>query len=197
MEARPAPQLLVFLGNPGKKYAKTRHNAGRMLASRLPAPLAWRKKGNALFAALPPEAWSADEQAERGAVYCIQPETYMNLSGIAVAQAAAFYHIPPERILVVHDELELALGAAALKYGGGLGGHNGLRSIKSALGSADFQRLRIGIGRPPGEKGSADVSGWVLSGFAPEELPLVERALDDALSLLIAALRESGASAAG
>jgi PTH1 family peptidyl-tRNA hydrolase len=177
---------LVFLGNPGKKYAKTRHNAGRMLAARLPFPLSWRKKGNALFAALP--AAARDSGAPAAPVYCLQPESFMNLSGIAAAEAAAFYRIPPECILVVHDELELAPGSAALKYGGGLGGHNGLRSIKSSLGSADFQRLRIGIGRPPGEKGEADVSGWVLSGFTPEELPLLERALDSALGLLLGAL---------
>jgi PTH1 family peptidyl-tRNA hydrolase len=112
----------------------------------------------------------------------------MNLSGASVAETAAFYHIPPERILVVHDELELAPGSAVLKYGGGLGGHNGLRSIKSSLGSADFQRLRIGIGRPPGEKGVADVSGWVLSDFSVEELPLLDAALDAALRLLLGAL---------
>ncbi|MDR0389878.1 MAG: aminoacyl-tRNA hydrolase [Spirochaetaceae bacterium] len=93
------------------------------------------------------------------------PQTFMNLSGESLSAAASFFKIKTENILVVHDELELPLGTVSLKYSGGLGGHNGLRSIKAALGSADFWRLRIGIGRP----GHRDIYSWVLSDFSPDE----------------------------
>jgi PTH1 family peptidyl-tRNA hydrolase len=117
----------------------------------------------------------------------------MNLSGESAAAAASFFKIPPERILVVHDELEMPLGVAGFKFGGGLGGHNGLRSMKARLGTADFWRLRIGIGRPgdrePGKGGNperhGDIVGWVLSDFEERELSVLERvfaAAGDALT---------------
>jgi PTH1 family peptidyl-tRNA hydrolase len=117
------------------------------------------------------------------------PETYMNLSGESVLAAANFYKIPCDRILVVHDELELPLGQAAFKEGGGLGGHNGLRSIREAFGSADFWRLRIGIGRPGGRKDqNDDISGWVLSDFTREEAAVLRQVLDGCAAALIKAL---------
>ncbi|MDR2784389.1 MAG: aminoacyl-tRNA hydrolase [Treponema sp.] len=123
----------------------------------------------------------------------IFPETYMNLSGESVGAAVSFFKIPTERILVVHDELEMPLGVAGFKFGGGLGGHNGLRSMKASLGTADFWRLRIGIGRPgdrePGKGGNperhGDIVGWVLSDFEEPEMPVLERvfaAVADALT---------------
>jgi PTH1 family peptidyl-tRNA hydrolase len=126
----------------------------------------------------------------------LMPETYMNLSGESAAAAASFFKIPPERILVVHDELELALGVVSLKFSGGLGGHNGLRSSKTALGTADFWRLRIGIGRPgdrqPGAGGppgsGKGIADWVLSGFSPSEAPLLDAALEEAAVLLLKVL---------
>jgi PTH1 family peptidyl-tRNA hydrolase len=120
----------------------------------------------------------------------------MNLSGESVGAAASFFKIPPERILVVHDELEMPLGAAGFKFGGGLGGHNGLRSMKASLGTADFWRLRIGIGRPgdrePGKGGKperhGDIVGWVLSDFEETELPVLERVFAAASDALTSAL---------
>jgi PTH1 family peptidyl-tRNA hydrolase len=114
------------------------------------------------------------------------PETYMNLSGDSVYAAAAFFKIPRDRILVVHDELELPLGTAALKFSGGLGGHNGLRSMKANFGAADFWRLRIGIGRPDHD----DISGWVLSDFDRAEWPLLDQVLDAAATALVRLLTE-------
>jgi PTH1 family peptidyl-tRNA hydrolase len=198
-------KLIVLLGNPGWKYADNRHNAGRLLAGSLRLGLDWRNRFNGLYAAsalpLPVPGWDgaayvaapeAAYGAERGApskVHFLQPETYMNLSGQSVAEAASFYKIRCGEILVVHDELELPLGQAAFKEGGGLGGHNGLRSIKAALGSADFWRLRIGIGRPGGRKDPADdISAWVLSNFTADEAVIVRQVLDSCADALLRAL---------
>jgi PTH1 family peptidyl-tRNA hydrolase len=112
------------------------------------------------------------------------PETYMNRSGESVAAAASFFKIPPDRILLVHDELELSLGQAALKFSGGLGGHNGLRSMRACFNTPDFWRMRIGIGRP----GHDDISGWVLSDFTLAERPLMEQALNACADALLRAL---------
>jgi PTH1 family peptidyl-tRNA hydrolase len=117
------------------------------------------------------------------------PETYMNLSGDSVYAAASFFKIPLEDILVVHDELELSLGTAALKFSGGLGGHNGLRSMKANFGSADFWRLRIGIGRPNHD----DISAWVLSDFDRAEIPVLEQVLETAAAALVRILSEGPA----
>jgi PTH1 family peptidyl-tRNA hydrolase len=199
-------ELVAFLGNPGGEYARNRHNAGWLLAERCPFfdALPWRKKfkgryalceGSRLAAYLPPEdGVPACEAAER--VVFLMPETYMNLSGESVRVAASFYRIRPGGILAVHDELELPLGTASLKFSGGLGGHNGLRSMKANLDSADFWRLRIGIGRPDGRlpgKGGPQGSGrgiadWVLSDFTPGELSLLEPVLDACSQALIRVL---------
>jgi PTH1 family peptidyl-tRNA hydrolase len=195
-------KLIVLLGNPGGKYADNRHNAGRLLAGSLRFGLDWRNRFNGLYAAaaLPPvlpgwdgAAYVAEPEAASGEapvkVHFLAPETYMNLSGKPVAEAASFYKIRCEEILVVHDELELPLGQAAFKEGGGLGGHNGLRSIKAALGSADFWRLRIGIGRPGGRKDPADdISAWVLSDFTSDEAVIVRQVLDSCADALLRAL---------
>jgi PTH1 family peptidyl-tRNA hydrolase len=186
--------LAVFLGNPGAKYAFNRHNAGRLLAERLPfyGSLVWQKKFRSRFAG------TTKEDGSR--CFFLVPETYMNLSGFSVQAAASFYEITPGKIIVVHDELELPLGTLSLKYGGGLGGHNGLRSTKDALGTADFWRLRIGIGRPPGRlpgEGGSPVSGgegeiarWVLTNFNPDETPILAAVLDAGASLLVRTLTE-------
>jgi PTH1 family peptidyl-tRNA hydrolase len=129
------------------------------------------------------------------------PETYMNLSGESIRGAAAFFKIPAPSILLVHDELELPPGTVSLKFSGGLGGHNGLRSMKAAFGTADFWRLRIGIGRPgdrpPGKggpplggakNGGPDIAGWVLSDFKAPEKETLNHTLAAAAELLVLAL---------
>jgi peptidyl-tRNA hydrolase, PTH1 family len=175
-------KLAAFLGNPGAEYSRNRHNAGRMLAQALPFydSLSWQKKYKGLYA-------SRDEK------HFLMPETYMNLSGESVQAAAAFFKIDVKEIIVIHDELELPLGVISLKYSGGLGGHNGLRSMKKSFNSADFWRIRIGIGRPdsriPGEgghEGSGEgVYDWVLSDFSKNEQETLMPALDAGANLLI------------
>lgn len=159
--------LIVFLGNVGREYEKTRHNAAWIAAEALEvcASIRWQHKFCGLYG-----KFSTSLTGGR-AVHALKPETYMNLSGEAVGQAAQFFKIPPSEILVVHDELELPPAAFSLKWAGGLGGHNGLRSVKAALGTADFWRLRIGIGRIDG-----NIAGYVLSPFTNEEAALLDTA---------------------
>jgi PTH1 family peptidyl-tRNA hydrolase len=153
-------ELTAFLGNPGREYAETRHNAGRLLAEQAFPDIRWRRAYKGLY-------------AQSGSVHLLMPETYMNLSGESVYIAAAFFKIPLDRILVVHDELELPLGCAGLKFSGGLGGHNGLRSMKARFAAPDFWRFRIGIGRPNHD----DITRWVLSAFSEDEQPLLKQVL--------------------
>ncbi|MDR1286530.1 MAG: aminoacyl-tRNA hydrolase [Treponema sp.] len=186
-------ELAVFLGNPGREYARNRHNAGRLAAPLLPfyGSLVWWKKYRGLYAALNVSVFAGDLSAPGDCALCVpdrrvhflMPETYMNLSGESAAEAASFFRIKAEGVIAVHDELELPLGTASFKFGGGLGGHNGLRSMKAALGTADFWRLRIGIGRP----GHSDISGWVLSDFSAAE----EETLEPVLAASALALAEA------
>jgi len=156
--------LVVGLGNPGTKYARNRHNIGFMVVdelARIHGLPSWSAKlgGDATsgMLAIPGEA------AQR--VVVLRPMEFMNLSGFPVQRTAQFHKVPPENILVVHDEIDLPLGVVRLKSGGGHGGHNGLRSITDQLG-AGFQRLRMGIGRDPNQPpGSKDAASWVLSDF--------------------------------
>lgn len=151
-------KLFVFLGNHGREYRGNRHNvAWQFLESLWLYPgLGWQRgyKGR----------WAAHD-APGGRVWFLAPETYMNLSGDSAVELARFYKIEPAEILVVHDELELPFGFFGLKNGGGLGGHNGLRSMKERFGTPDFLRLRFGIGRPSHD----DISGYVLSDFGADE----------------------------
>ena len=179
--------LFVFLGNPGDKYKHTRHNAGRLFAGALPIAFDWRGKFAGQYA-----PFTAPDGRK---CHALIPETFMNNSGEAVKAAAAFFKIEPQEILVVHDELELRLGQASLKFGGGLGGHNGLRSINAHLGTPDFWRLRLGIGRPGGVKETGqDISGWVLSPFYAEERPLFEAALSCCIPAFISILEKEPAA---
>lgn len=172
-------ELVAFLGNTGKQYERNRHNAAWLFADSLSSvsSLSWSRKF---------KGESATLNALGRKVQLLKPHTFMNLSGESIAEAAAFYKIKPECILVVHDELELPAGTFALKWSGGLGGHNGLRSAKACLGTADFWRLRFGIGRPPHD----DVALWVLSDFSKDELPAMNAAFQGAAGLFEALLNE-------
>ncbi len=135
----PPIRLVAGLGNPGREYAATRHNAGFWFADALAQSLSARFTNEAKF---------GGDVARAGALRLVKPMTFMNLSGRAVTGLARFFGIAPEEILVVHDELDLLPGKVKLKFGGGHAGHNGLRDIQAQLGTPDFWRLRIGIGHP-------------------------------------------------
>jgi PTH1 family peptidyl-tRNA hydrolase len=153
--------LVAGLGNPGREYERTRHNLGRLVLDELAQRHggSWRSKFSGSFA----EVRLGDLR-----LGLLKPETYMNESGRAVGEAARFYKVEPERMLVVHDDVDLEPGRLQARAGGGLAGHNGLRSLAQHLGSQEFERLRIGVGRP-GRGDPRSVSDWVLSGFAPED----------------------------
>ena len=153
--------LVVFLGNPGPRYEGTRHNAGFMAADALAGELGLRLD-RLRFRAL---TASCEIGGQR--VLLMKPQTYMNLSGEAAAQAARFYKIPPERILVVSDETSLPIGKLRVRRKGSAGGHNGLKSIISCLGSEDFPRIRLGVGAPPHP--DYDLADWVLSAFKNQD----------------------------
>lgn len=153
--------LVVGLGNPGREHARNRHNAGWLVVDELARRHdgSWRSK----FAGQMAEIRIGEER-----VALLKPETYMNDSGRSVGPAAAFFKLEPSEVLVVHDEGDFDLGRLELKVGGGLAGHNGLRSIAQQLGTQDFLRLRIGVGRP--ERGDRrPLADWVLADFEPHE----------------------------
>lgn len=153
--------LIVGLGNPGRKYDKTRHNAGfravEALASRLSCPIDRGKfqglVGNCSYEGLK--------------LVLLMPQTYMNLSGAAVAQAARFYKLPPERVIVICDDISLELGRLRVRADGSAGGHNGLKSIIAQLGTQSFPRVKIGVGAKPHP--DYDLADWVLSTFSTQE----------------------------
>jgi peptidyl-tRNA hydrolase, PTH1 family len=170
--------LVVGLGNPGREHAANRHNVGWMVVDELARrhDATFRGKYSGQFG----EARIGDAK-----VALLKPETYMNLSGRSVSPAARFYKLPPERVLVVHDEGDFDLGRLQARVGGGLAGHNGLRSIAQDLGTQQFGRLRIGVGRP--ERGDPrPLADFVLSDFRPHEDAerIVARAADAVETLL-------------
>jgi peptidyl-tRNA hydrolase, PTH1 family len=153
--------LVAGLGNPGREYEHTRHNAGWLVLDELARRHggSWRSKFSGSLAQV---------RLEDARLALLKPETYMNESGRSVAAATRFFKVEPEAVLVVHDDVDLEPGRLQARAGGGLAGHNGLRSLAQHLGSQDFLRLRIGVGRP-GRGDPRSVSDWVLSDFAPEE----------------------------
>lgn len=169
-------QLIAGLGNPGKEYAATRHNAGAWWLHKLcalhNATLQQANKFHSLVATL---TINGDK------LYCLLPTTYMNLSGKALASIANYYAINPEAILIVHDDLDLPVGKIKLKHGGGHGGHNGLKDIIAALQSNNFYRLRLGIGHP-GNK--AAVTNYVLQPPNNLEKLAINAAIEESLTLL-------------
>lgn len=164
-------RLIVGLGNPGAEYAETRHNAGFWLCERLARELGVSLGREARFHGIAGHA-----RAEQ--VWLLLPQTFMNRSGQAVRALTQFYRIEPAEMLVVHDELDLPPGQMRLKFGGGLGGHNGLKDITSHLGTQDYWRLRVGIGHP-GDRN--EVANYVLKPPRKEELADIDAALDRAL----------------
>jgi PTH1 family peptidyl-tRNA hydrolase len=179
------PWLVVGLGNPGPEYAGNRHNVGAMVVAQLAAGLgvklsAHRSRAQVAQARLAP---SGGRPGER--VVLAVPTSYMNESGGQVTSAVRFFKVEPERLLVVHDELDLPFGDLMLKLGGGEGGHNGLRSISRALGTRDYSRLRIGIGRPPGRMDAADFVLRDFSGSERKELPFLVTDAVDAVDAVI------------
>ena len=153
-------RLFAGLGNPGAAYATNRHNVGFMAVDRIASRYGfspWKKKGPSLI---------SEGQLESGKIILIKPQSFMNKSGLPIADIARFHKIDPSNVFVFHDELDLAAGKVRVKVGGGHGGHNGLRDIDRHLGLA-YWRVRIGIGRPPYEP--MDAKAWVLADFGPDE----------------------------
>ena len=168
---RPPLRLIVGLGNPGADYAETRHNAGFWFCERLARELGvgWTRESRF-------NAWAGHARNE--GLWLLLPQTFMNRSGQSVRALTQFYRIEPAEMLVVHDELDLPPGSMRLKFGGGLGGHNGLKDITAQLGTQDYWRLRIGIGHP-GDKN--EVANYVLKPPRREERDEIDAALDRAL----------------
>ncbi len=163
-------KLMVGLGNPGRQYEKTRHNAGFLFLDRLVSEsnCGWVKESRF-------DGYLAEISVAGVKVMLLKPDTFMNRSGQAVGKVSRYYKIAPESILVIHDELDFDVGVVKLKKDGGHAGHNGLRDIIAHLGSKDFYRLRVGIGRPPGGKAVAD---FVLANPSKSEWDLVLLAFD-------------------
>jgi PTH1 family peptidyl-tRNA hydrolase len=170
--------LVAGLGNPGREHARDRHNVGWMVVDELARRHSGSFRGKF-------SGRLAETRVRDARVALLEPETYMNDSGRSIAAAARFFKVSPEDVLVVHDDVDLPVGRLQARLGGGLAGHNGLRSIAQALGTPEFQRLRIGVGRP--ERGDPrPVADYVLSAFEPEDDvdEIVNRSADAVESLV-------------
>ncbi len=166
--------LIVGLGNPGKEYAKTRHNCGWMAIDLIAQQLGCKiDKGK--FQGLYGQTTYKGKK-----LYLLKPQTFMNLSGVSVLQMSAYYQIPPERIIVLFDDISLEPGRLRIRGDGSAGGHNGIKSIIAQLGSEKFPRVKIGVGAKPHK--DADLAAWVLSGFTPAEQKALDFALGNAAS---------------
>ena len=177
--AEDGPWLVVGLGNPGPQYVGNRHNVGYLVLELL------ADRVRAKFKAHKARADVVETRFDDDRVVLAKPRSYMNESGGPVAGLRDFFKVPAERLVVVHDELDLPYGAIRLKLGGGDNGHNGLKSLRRSLGSGEFHRVRVGIGRPPGRQDPAD---WVLRDFSATERKDIdvhlERAADAVESLI-------------
>jgi PTH1 family peptidyl-tRNA hydrolase len=183
--ATDGPWLVVGLGNPGPSYAGNRHNAGFLTVDLLAARMGDKFKAHKARAGGRVDVVSGRLAGQR--VVLAKPLTFMNDSGGPVSGLRAFFKSPLERIVVIHDELDIPYGTLRLKQGGGDNGHNGLRSISSALGSRDYLRVRFGIGRPPGRM---DAAAFVLRDFSPAERRDLEFHLDRAADAVEAILAD-------
>ena len=179
--------LIVGLGNPGREYEKTRHNAGWRAIDRIAEKLNC-KIDKAKFQGLYGQATYAGEK-----VFLLKPQTYMNLSGRSVLQLSAFFKVPPARIIVLFDDISLEPGKLRLRKDGSAGGHNGIKSIIQELGSQDFPRVKIGVGAKPHPE--YDLADWVLSTFSAQEEkalgPAIDRAADAALCIMEKGIAEA------
>jgi PTH1 family peptidyl-tRNA hydrolase len=171
--------LVAGLGNPGQQYAGNRHNVGFMVADVLAARIGVRFKRHRSRAQV------AEGRLAGFAVTLAKPLGFMNLSGGPVAALSGFYKIPPVRIVIIHDELDLPFGSIRLKLGGGDNGHNGLRSVTAALGTRDYYRARVGIGRPPGRMDPADFVLHDFSAAQRDQLPELLGSCADAVTALL------------
>ena len=178
--------LLVCLGNPGKEYANTRHNIGFLAADAL------EKRTGVKFNKLKYRALTGEVTLGGQRVLVVKPQTYMNLSGEAVKLAGGFYKIPPERILVLYDDVSLPLGKLRIRGSGSAGGHNGIKNIIAHLGTDAFPRIKVGVGAPQREDGLVD---WVIGSFTASERKVVDAAIDRALDAA-ACVIEKGVSEA-
>ena len=170
------PFLITGLGNPGPQYRRTRHNVGFMLVDRLAAQLGVK------FSRLESKALVTKGEHAGRRIVLAKPQTFMNLSGQSVGALARFYKIPLSNLLIAYDEVDLPLGVLRLRAEGSSAGQKGMASIIDRLGSQEFPRLRIGIGRPPGRMDAAD---YVLQDFSPGEIELIETALDRAVEAVL------------
>ena len=165
--------LLVCLGNPGKEYANTRHNIGFLAADAL------ERRTGVKFNKLRYRALTGEVTLGGQRVLVVKPQTYMNLSGEAVKLAGGFYKIPPERILVLYDDVSLPLGKLRIRGSGSAGGHNGIKNIIAHLGTDAFPRIKVGVGAPEGA--DRDLVDWVIGNFTQAQRRVVDEAIDRAL----------------
>jgi len=173
--------LIVGLGNPGREYKDNRHNLGFMLIDRLSVRL------NARLSRMQAKALVGTVNYESNKLILAKPQTYMNLSGQSIQGLAHFYKLPLENMIVAHDDLDLPFGIVRIRPGGGPGGQKGVASTIQRLGTKDFRRLRIGIGRPPGRMDPAD---YVLQNFAEADLTLLSEILDHAADAVLTFVTE-------
>lgn len=172
--------LIVGLGNPGSKYEDTRHNMGFQTIDR------FAEKEGLRFSKLRFKAWTAEwKTGSSEKVLLMKPQTYMNLSGESVGEAARFYKIPPERVLVISDDVSLPAGKLRLRAGGSAGGHNGLKNIIQHLGSDHFPRIKVGVGAP-----EHDMVDWVIGKVSGEDAKVLQQAIDRAAEAIPVVLEQ-------
>lgn len=168
--------MIVGLGNPGPKYATTRHNAGFLCIENLENKLGFTTKKLKFHSLI------GDTRIGNTKVLVMKPQTMMNNSGVAVSECAAFYKIPPENIIVIYDDVSLEPGLLRIRRKGSAGGHNGIKSIIRHLGSENFPRIKLGVGKKPHP--DYDLADWVLANFPKSDIPLMRDAMDNACSAL-------------
>ena len=184
-----AQWIVVFLGNPGQKYSGTRHNVG-FAAADIMEKLENIKISKLHFNALTNICTIKNEK-----VLLMKPQTYMNLSGNAVAPAAAYYKIPAERIIVICDDVSLPVGKVRIRTKGSSGGHNGLKSIISALGTESFPRIKIGVGAPPSNDTEEDMVNWVLGSFSGKDAATIAEMCEQSVKAVSAIIDEGAEKA--
>lgn len=168
--------LVVGLGNPGAKYETTRHNAGFLCIEKMEDEYGFKAKKLKFHALI------GDTKIANKKILVMKPQTMMNNSGVAISECASFYKIPPQNIIVIFDDVSLDPGKLRIKRKGSAGGHNGIKSIIAHLGTEEFPRIKLGVGKKPHP--DYDLADWVLSNFPKNDIPLVREAIDNALGAL-------------